>query len=285
MRAAYAQVMEEVIPKDDLVVLLLGDIGVHSMRNVNPKDRVINFGIREQSMVNVAAGFATQGFYPIVHTIEPFLCERALEQIKLFAYNGLRGLFVTCGGSYDYAGLGCTHHCPAGPGNMLNIPGLQVHLPANPEGAGLAIRNAISSRSLAYVRLVDGPYGRFSGSCYSVAGTDPTRPSIVTTGTLDRIVPPDMPFRWHTHLSRLDDAELRAPRLVTSKKILLVEEFYTGTMTHQIIAACDPLPVLVSHLGVPRRFLTDYGTKAQMEESIGLTSDSLRIRMDLLHHA
>lgn len=294
MRAAFVEAMKTAIPRDDRVILLLGDIGVHAMRDVQPATRVINFGIREQGMVNVAAGLATQGFYPIVHTIEPFLCERALEQIKLFAYNGLKGMFVTVGGSYDYSGLGCTHHCPAGPGNMLTIPGMEVYTPAVARHVTENIMDAMETRSLAYVRLIDGPPG--------VGGLTPIMraayfdsPVIITTGTLDRLITTHLKHHMHLHLERIDNAaeKIRSAfkyygtpeGIPFPKKVLLVEEWYSGTITRMVTEACYPNPVLIHHIGVPRQFLTEYGTKAEMEARIGLTTHNIAMAMELLHHA
>jgi transketolase len=293
MRAAFVEAMKVAIPRDDKLILLLGDIGVHAMRDVQPAARVINFGIREQGMVNVAAGLATQGFYPIVHTIEPFLCERALEQIKLFAYNGLRGMFVTVGGSYDYSGLGCTHHCPAGPGNMLAIPGMEVEAPANGAGAFNTMRDNLFRKPLSYVRLVEGGMGSEAEHNFHALGNHPDYPIIITTGTLGRLITKDMPYSRRIHVTSISETvgiintfpaawmhELSKPI-----KILLVEEWYTGTITHMVNHAFYPHPVLIQHVGVPRQFLTEYGTKAEMEARIGLTTENLAMAMELLHHA
>lgn len=294
MRAAFVDAMKTAIPRDDRVILLLGDIGVHAMRDIEPRDRVLNLGIREQCIVNVAAGLATQGFYPIVHTIEPFLCERALEQIKLFAYNGLKGMFVTVGGSYDYSGLGCTHHCPAGPGNMLTIPGMEVYTPSWPPMVIDCIMQGMETRALSYVRLIDGP-GKstpLGGNYYSV-GHEPDRPIIITTGTTDRLVNKHIEKSLHIHLVRLDNVANSVHRFVEdcgvamppAAKILLVEEWYSGTITHMVTQAFYPRPVVIQHVGVPRQFLTEYGTKAEMEARIGLTTENLATAMEMLHHA
>jgi transketolase len=295
MRAAFVEAMKTAIPRDDRLILLLGDIGVHAMRDVHPAARVINFGIREQGMVNVAAGLATQGFYPIVHTIEPFLCERALEQIKLFAYNGLKGMFVTVGGSYDYSGLGCTHHCPAGPGNMLAIPGMQVLTPSTSKFVDCVFNTELHAKGLTYMRLVDGPQGEGWGSHYMLPGEHGEYPAIITTGTLDRLVDTTVKRSMHIHLSRLDDAAHVIRSILASNcggggppvpnRILLVEEWYSGTITHMVTKAFYPRPILIQHVGVPRQFLTEYGTKAEIEARIGLTTHNIAMAMELLHHA
>ena len=116
MRKQFAKTTQEILVQDKKTILLLGDIGVFAFRNsfeLYP-ERVYNIGILEQSMVSVAAGLALTGFIPIVHTIAPFTTERCLEQIKDdFGYQGLGGNIVSVGASYDYAALGCTHHCRA----------------------------------------------------------------------------------------------------------------------------------------------------------------------------
>lgn len=289
MRGAFRDALARILATDSRSIVLLGDIGVHALRDLAKGGAVINFGVREQGMVNVAAGLATQGYYPIVHSIEPFLCERALEQIKLLAYNGLKALFVPCGGSYDYAALGPTHHCPAGPANMLMIPGMNVFVPSAPKSARVHIEEACRMRMLAYVRLTDheaddgreGNFVRYGGP------ENVDYPVLITTGTLNRIVPPSLRYAYHYHLTELttrcyfnmDGAYLGGG------KVLLVEEFYSGTMTEFVHKMCPGKPLVIRHLGIPRQFMSDYGTKSEMDQALGFTPENLQLQMELLHNA
>jgi transketolase len=123
MRKQFVQTVERLLSEDEKIVLLLGDIGVFGFRNSfqkHPK-RVYNIGILEQSTVSLAAGMSMTGLIPVVHTITPFVVERCVEQLKNdFCYQKLGGNFISVGGSYDYAALGCTHHCPADVGILRN---------------------------------------------------------------------------------------------------------------------------------------------------------------------
>jgi transketolase len=83
-------------------------------------------------MISLAAGLSKTDLIPVVHTITPFIVERALEQIKVdFGYQKLNGNFISVGNSYDYAGLGCTHHCPGDIAILSSIPGIQLVAPGN----------------------------------------------------------------------------------------------------------------------------------------------------------
>ena len=115
MRKQFPKTVLEIMDKDERVVVLLGDIGVFAFKDVFVKypTRCINFGICEQTMVGTAAGLAMAGMIPIVHTIEPFLVERAFEQIKDdFGYQNLIGTIVGVDVSESAPNLGYTHQTP-----------------------------------------------------------------------------------------------------------------------------------------------------------------------------
>ena len=63
---------------------LMNCIGTAKWAAANP-DRAVNCGIAESNMIGVAAGLASAGFKPIVHTFGPFASRRCYDQIFLSA--------------------------------------------------------------------------------------------------------------------------------------------------------------------------------------------------------
>ena len=155
MRQQFPKTVIEIMDKDERVVVLLGDIGVHAFRDVFKKypTRCFNIGICEQSMVGMAAGMAMSGLIPIVHTIEPFLVDRAFEQIKDdFGYQGLIGTIVGVDVSETAPNLGYTHQCPYALEHMTHVQGMKVFAPETKEDLDMILKNNYSE-SLNYIRI------------------------------------------------------------------------------------------------------------------------------------
>jgi transketolase len=134
MRNQFIKTVTELFNKNKKIFLILGDIGVFGFQNLLKKkpSRALNIGILEQATISFAAGLSKIGFVPVVHTIATFMVDRAFEQLKLdFGYQKLNGNFISVGGSYDYAALGCSHHCPEDINLMKNIPTMQIVVPGN----------------------------------------------------------------------------------------------------------------------------------------------------------
>ena len=71
----------------DLIYLdadLMNCIGTAKWAAANP-DRAVNCGIAEANMIGVAAGLASAGFKPIVHSFGPFASRRCYDQLFLSA--------------------------------------------------------------------------------------------------------------------------------------------------------------------------------------------------------
>ncbi len=155
MRLAFPKTVLELMDKDERIVVLLGDIGVFAFKDVFAKypTRCINFGICEQTMVGCAAGLAMAGMIPILHTIEPFLIERAFEQIKDdFGYQELKGNIVGVDVSKTAPNLGYTHQTPYAKTLMGLIRGMNYFEPQSPEEFDLTFKNNYN-KGLNYFRI------------------------------------------------------------------------------------------------------------------------------------
>jgi transketolase len=153
MRQSLVKSCEKMLRQGNDSIVLLGDIGVYSFRDLSNQfpTRVLNIGIMEQSMVSVGAGLSSRGITPTIHTIAPFLVERSLEQIKIdFGYQGLAANLVSVGASFDYAALGCTHHCPADMLTLAKIPGMQLFVPGHPKEFEDLFEKNWNSKALNY---------------------------------------------------------------------------------------------------------------------------------------
>ena len=155
MRDRMAQVVSELIETDPNTALILADIGKADYLDVLERfpERAINLGIMEQTAVSLAAGFAMEGFHPIVHSIAPFVTERPFEQIKLdFCYQGLGGTLTSTGASYDYGTDGMTHHGCADVPILKTLPRMQICVPGTPDELEALLCQTYSNGAPTYIR-------------------------------------------------------------------------------------------------------------------------------------
>jgi transketolase len=293
MRKQFVKTVELQLARDKNLVLLLGDIGVFGFQKAFKEfsDRIYNIGILEPSTVSMASGLAKSDLIPIVHTIAPFLVERSFEQLKVdFGYQQLGGNFVSVGASYDYASLGCTHHCPGDVGVLQNIPGMEILVPGTAVEFDALFQSAYANGRPTYFRLserenLNSHPVKFSEANILKKGSQAT---IVAVGpTLDYIMPAvedmDVGVIYYTTVAPFDYASL-SENLAISGKILLVEPFYSGTLTREVSQAVYPKPVTIDSVGVPREFLTNYGQAKEHDKALGFTSENIRARVEALVH-
>ena len=145
----------DIMDKDERVVVLLGDIGVFAFQPVFEKypTRIYNIGILEQTMVGMAAGLSMAGLIPIIHTIEPFLVERAFEQIKDdFGYQNLIGNLVGVDVSQTSPNLGYTHQTPYAERLMKLVKNMNTFFPDSPHKLDTVLKENYD-QSLNYFRI------------------------------------------------------------------------------------------------------------------------------------
>lgn len=293
MRRQFVRTTEDVLARDERLVVLLGDISVFGFRNAFQQfpERIYNLGICEQAMTSLAAGLAKEGLVPVVHSIAPFVVERCFEQIKVdFCYQKLGGNIVSVGGSYDYAALGCTHHCPGDVAVLRSLPGMEIVLPGTPQEYDQLFRAAYANGHPTYFRLSERsnpqPFAVEFGRAKILK--QGRRATVVAVGTalapaLAAAQDLDVTLLYYTTVAPFDAETLR--QNCASRKVALVEPYYEGVLVPDLVQALAPAPVQVATIGVPHRFLTDYGHQEQHDEAIGLTPAGVRCQIEKLIHA
>ena len=288
MRKTFTSVATQIIKSNENSALLLGDIGVYGFKDVlnDFPNRALNVGILEQSMVSVGAGFASEGIIPIIHTIAPFIVERALEQIKVdFGYQSLPGNFVSVGASFDYAKLGCTHHCPGDVNILSNIPGLNIFIPGHSHEFENQLLNYWNSGQVNYYRLsehqnseaIDIAFGQIkklkTGDKGVVIVVGPfLREALVALAELDVEV--------HYVNSITGNQLMKVESEFPGKKVVIYEPYYSGAILLKINEQLSSNRCEVLQIGIPRKFLEEYGDYQEHLVNLGLDNSSLKKRVE-----
>ena len=282
MRKEFIETTSKIVQENFNSALLLGDISVFGFKNLLEKEpyRAFNLGILEQSIVGIGAGFAMKGFFPFIHTIAPFLVERAYEQIKIdFGYQKLPGNFVSVGSSFDYSTLGCTHHCPADIHLISNIPGTKIFIPGHAHELQTSIVSNWNSGRLNYFRLSElkneKPIQKFENSTFRVKNGK--KALAIAVGPmlqpiLDCLQNEDVEIRY---LNEIDTkSTLKIPELNNHKKLIIVEPYYSGVILNNLeLDSLNGIQVL--QIGVRKEFIEKYGTINDILNFLQLDSKSL----------
>ena len=237
-------------------------------------------GIREQLMVNVGAGLALTGLRPVVHSFGTFLVERAFEQVKLgFPHQGVGGVLVGGGGSFDASRSGRTHQVPGDVALLDTLPDVVIHAPGTSAETDEVLRRAVAGDGLHYVRVVEQTNSEsFSGPGLHVVrrGAGATVLALgpvlddVLTATADR----DVTVLYAHSVRPFDAATLRA--VLTVPDVVLVEPWLAGTSARVVSDALHDVPHRLLSLGTRRMELRHYGTPAEHQRAHGLDAAGIR---------
>jgi transketolase len=284
-RETFARTAAALVEEDLSVALVYAEISgqyFHEVERRHP-ERVVNVGIREQLLVNVGAGMALTGLRPVVHTFGSFLVERAFEQVKLgFSHQGVGGVLVGSGGSWDNTGGGRTHQVPGDVALIDTLPDWTIHVPGHADEVEAALRTAVAGDGRDYLRVVEQQNSR----AYPVR---PGRMHVVRRGAgaavlavgpmLDPVLAAteglDVSVLYANVVRPFDAATLRSVLRVPD--VVLVEPYLAGTSARLVAEALADRPHRLLALGVGRRELRRYGTPAEHQAAHGLDARGLRV--------
>ena len=283
MRREFAKLCLETVKNDSKSVVMVGDISHFLLRETEQvaPNRFYNIGICEQSMVGMASGMAIEGMRPIIHTIAPFLVERAFEQIKNdIGYQNTEVTIVTVGGTYDYSDLGCTHHCYGDIAMMRLIPNMQVFEPSTPQEFRTLFEKTWGNGLPKYFRLSKEQHSQdfeVEPEVMKVVRESKDDRWVFVSGHIldDVLESPNIGVIYVPTLSSINkESYLEIFKVIeNAKKIYSVENHFTIGGLGDFVS--ETFNVVVNRIGLERKFLTNYGNFSNLRRDAGMDKQSI----------
>jgi transketolase len=299
MKSAFPQAIEAVGKLSNKVVVVVGDIGHFALQGFakeNPT-RYYNLGILEPTLVSVCAGISKEGFYPIGHTIAPFITERSLEQIKLdFCYQGLGGNLITVGSAFDYSTLGCTHHCYTDLCLIGSYPNTEVCYPSSPNELISLIKQKYNSPSLTYYRMARATHGEIfenvefgkiiqvkSGESITLLASGPQlKTALELAEALEQSGKTVDVLYCHTY-KPFDERSLQESVAKTGRLFVIEEHVYNGGLASLALRCSRNISSIRFDCHcIPDSFIRHYGSYANIAEGLGFTAKYLLPKINAL---
>ena len=195
-RAAYGDALKKYGMENERVIVLDADLAGATYSNrfaAAVPERFIDSGIAEANMVGMAAGLATCGKIPFLHTFAMFATGRVYDQVRnSVAYPHLNVKIVGTHAGLSVGEDGATHQCIEDYAIMRSIPGMVVVSPCDGPEMRQAVKALLDYEGPAYMRLgrlaVDSVTDEIPGYRFELGkgaqlreGTDVT---IVATGMM-----------------------------------------------------------------------------------------------------
>lgn len=267
------------------------DIGMWAIRDVLEEfpDRCTNVGIFEDGMFSIAAGMAHRGLVPTIFGIQPYLIERALEQIKMdLAYQKLGVNVIGTGAAVDYPKYGYSHYCPEDVQLIKTIPGCEFVAPGTAKQFIQLFDQSYRNGHPTFYRISDHP------NVHSDLNVTFGKANIIKTGSeatviavsvmLDEVMKvcegQNVTVLYYTTLEPFDYETLA--KNCFAGKILVVEPEYEGSLLHDIHKALPGRPIQIDQVAFPREIFRNYGTYQEKMEYYGLTADVIRFKLSKL---
>jgi len=279
---------------NERLVVLVGDISHFALQPYAKAcpGRFYNVGICEPTIIGIAAGLALSGFYPVVHTITPFIVERGFEQIKLdFCYQKLGGNFISVGSAFDYSGLGVSHYCYNDIALIKSLPRTQIISPAMPNEFIRLFHDTYQNSFLTYFRLPEVKHEfpipdeniELGKAIKLRDGNDIT---IVAIGSqLKSVMQCEKGLKkiginyelLYVHTIKPFDYQSISDSAQKTGKVVVIEEhaMYGGASDEVMRAICNLKNISSTFITIPNEFVHGYGKIEDHYKYLGFTAENV----------
>ena len=291
MRRAFLSRVADMIQNEEDTTFFTVDIGMWAIRDVLIKfaERCTNVGIYEDGMISIAAGMASRGLIPTVFGIQPYLIERALEQIKMdLAYQKMGINVVGTGAAVDYPKYGYSHYCAEDVQLIKMIPGCEFIAPGSAKEFISLFNQSYRNGHPTFFRVSDHPNNRYDidvefgkanvikrGSRATVIAV-----SVMLDTVMEVCKDKDVTVIYYTTLEPFDYKTL-AENCDTGK-ILIVEPEYEGSLLYDIHKALPDRKLEIKNIAFPREIFRNYGTYDEKINYYGMNARNVLEKLSFL---
>ena len=136
MRNKFSETLANLANKNKNIYIVVADISPAGKRETfqkNHKNRFINVGVAEQTMIGVCAGLAASKKIPFAYTIATFSLYRPFEMVRDdLCYQNLPVTIVGMGAGTIYSTLGGTHLSQEDISVARSLPNMKILAPCDP---------------------------------------------------------------------------------------------------------------------------------------------------------
>lgn len=156
MRGYFAYYLYQEMLKNKNIWVITGDLGYKMWDHIKSdfKDRYINVGAAEQSMMGIAVGLALEGKIPIVYSMSTFLLYRPFETIRNYInYERIPVKLIGSGRDFDYLDDGISHWADEDKKIMEVFKNIKPLWPDDKEEIPNLIKEMVSDPNPWYINL------------------------------------------------------------------------------------------------------------------------------------
>ena len=269
---------------------MIGDISHHLLKEYEEKynNRFYNLGICEQSLIGLAAGMALSGFKPIVHTIAPFCIERAYEQIKIdLCYQKTDVTIISVGSSFDYAHLGCTHHCYGDVAILRVLPNIDIFVPGNSNEFDKLFKASWGNGRPKYFKLANKEHKQNLDILpyqHNIINKSKSNKILFVNGhLLDEVLDANQGIHSVVYLPTLsnlnDKCKEEILAMIDGKICYAIEEnSEIGGLGDLLFEICtkNNTTINLKKIAIPNKFLTNYGKPEEHRLQLGFTVENIK---------
>lgn len=278
------------IPREEDTVFMTVDIGMWAIKDIlrDYPERCMNVGIYEDAMMTFSAGMSSRGLVPTIFGIQPYLIERAFEQIKLdLAYQKIGINVVGTGAAVDYSKYGYSHYCAEDVALIKQIPGVEFVAPGSAKQFLKLFNESYRNGNPTFFRISDHPNVEYDLDVFfgkaNVVKKGNKVTVIAVSVMLDTVmkacINEDVTILYYTTLEPFDRETLS--KNADSGNILVAEPEYKGSLLNDIHEALPGRMLHIEQVGLPREIFRNYGTYEEKMNYYMLTSDEITKKLGL----